>query len=186
MIRSIVFHLIYWYNKLCKRNLKLNGFCVLFAFPKSQITLGQGTINSSFTSNMLGLWQPSILVARYGGTIKIGNGFGISGSTIYSAASITIGENVLIGANCKIVDNDFHPLEATKRRLSQGGQNILKKPISIGNDCFIGMNSIILKGTTIGNNVIVGAGSVVCGKFPDNCVIAGNPAKIIKLLPTIN
>ena len=52
----------------------------------------------------------------------------------------------------------------------------------IGDDCFIGMNSIILKGTTLGNNVIVGAGSVVHGKFPDNVIIAGNPAKIVKHL----
>ena len=42
------------------------------------------------------------------------------------------------------------------------------------------MNSIILKGTTIGNNCVVGAGSVVHGTFGDNCVIAGNPAKVIK------
>lgn len=42
------------------------------------------------------------------------------------------------------------------------------------------MNLIILKGTKIGNNVVVGAGSVVNGSFPDNCIIAGNPAKIVK------
>ena len=52
----------------------------------------------------------------------------------------------------------------------------------IGNNVFIGMNSIILMGTKIGNNVIVGAGSVVSGEIPDNCVIAGNPAKIIRSL----
>jgi len=54
----------------------------------------------------------------------------------------------------------------------------------IGNDCFIGMNSIILKGTKIGNNLIVGAGSVVHKSFPDNVIIAGNPAKIVKHLST--
>ena len=49
----------------------------------------------------------------------------------------------------------------------------------IGDNCFIGINSILLMGTRLGNNVIVGAGSVVHGSFPDNVVIAGNPAKII-------
>lgn len=49
----------------------------------------------------------------------------------------------------------------------------------IGDNCFIGMNSVILMGTHIGNNVIVGAGSVVRGNIPDNVVVAGNPAKII-------
>lgn len=52
----------------------------------------------------------------------------------------------------------------------------------IGDNVFIGMNSIVLMGTTIGNNVIVGAGSVVSGNIPDNVVIAGNPAKVIRTL----
>lgn len=49
----------------------------------------------------------------------------------------------------------------------------------IGENCFIGMNAIILMGSHIGNNCIVGAGSVVHGEFPDNVVIAGNPAYVI-------
>lgn len=88
MIRSIIFHILYWKNKLMLRNTKLNGYCVIFSFPGSKIKMGRGTINSSFTSNMLGLWQRTIMVARYGGSIDIGDGFGISGSTIYSTASI--------------------------------------------------------------------------------------------------
>ena len=52
----------------------------------------------------------------------------------------------------------------------------------IGDNVFIGMNSIILMGTHIGDNVIIGAGSVVSGTFPDNCVIAGNPARMIRSL----
>lgn len=52
-------------------------------------------------------------------------------------------------------------------------------PTKIGDNCFLGMNSIILPGTTIGNNCIVGAGSVVGGKYPDNVVIAGNPARVV-------
>jgi acetyltransferase-like isoleucine patch superfamily enzyme len=130
---------------------------------------------------MLGLYQPTIMVARYGGRIEIGDGFGISGSTIYSTASITIGKNATIGANCKIIDNDFHPLDAEQRKLNKI-EHIKRSPIKIGDNCFVGMNSIILKGTTLGNNVVVGAGSVVHGTFPDNCIIAGNPAKIIRQL----
>ena len=52
----------------------------------------------------------------------------------------------------------------------------------IGKNCFIGCNSIILKGTVLGDGCVVGAGAVVCGKFEDNCVIAGNPARVIKRL----
>ena len=137
------------------------------------------TINSSFMSNMLGLYQRTIIVARYGGKVKIGSGSGISGSTIYAMQEINIGNNVLIGGNCKIIDNDFHPLKAEDRN-PQLNEKIKKRAIYIGDGCFIGANSIILKGTTLGKNCVVGAGSVVSGTFPDNVIIAGNPARILK------
>lgn len=51
--------------------------------------------------------------------------------------------------------------------------------VCFGDNVFVGMRAIILMGTHIGNNVVIGAGSVVSGFFPDNVVIAGNPAKVI-------
>lgn len=51
--------------------------------------------------------------------------------------------------------------------------------VTIGNNVFIGMNTTILKGVTIGNNVVIGANSLVNKDVPDNCVIGGNPAKVI-------
>jgi len=132
-------------------------------------------------TNLLGLYQRTIIIARYGGIINIGENTGISGSTIYSMSKISIGDNCIIGANCKIVDNDFHPLDPQKR-IAEKFTDIRKKPIQIGNNCFIGMNSIILKGSVIGNNCVIGAGSVVAGIFQDNVIIAGNPAKIIKYI----
>lgn len=60
-----------------------------------------------------------------------------------------------------------------------GGDSDLvpSREIKIGKNCFIGCNSIILKGTVLGDGCVVGAGAVVCGKFEDNCVIAGNPGE---------
>lgn len=165
------------------KNVKFNGFTIVYEFANSCIeferTHNRIVINSHPLSNLIGLSQRSIIVARYGGKIKIGAGCGISGSTIYAMESITIGRNVLIGGNCKIIDNDFHPLHANKRN-PQKVEDIGKRPIIIGDDCFIGANSIILKGTIIGRNCVIGAGSVVSGVFPDNVIIAGNPARIIK------
>ncbi|MBE6346159.1 MAG: acyltransferase [Lentimicrobiaceae bacterium] len=182
--RFIGLYLKYIIAKIKYRSLvKFNGFTVVYNFAKSSITFIQGDaktiINSSPFSNMVGLYQRTIIVARYGGKITIGSGCGISGSTIYAMDEINIGNNVLIGGNCKILDNDFHPLPASQR-INQKPENIKKRPINIGEGCFIGANSIILKDTTLGKNCVVGAGSVVSGTFPDNVIIAGNPARIIK------
>ena len=146
------------------------------------LTMRGGKINvfSHPLSNMIGLSQRVIIVAKYGGRIEINEGECMSGCTIYSMDSITIGKNTDIGAGCKIIDNDFHPLPYSQRHPVEQLDKVKKRPIRIGEGCFIGANSIILKGTTLGNNVVVGAGSVVSGTFPDNVIIAGNPAKVVK------
>ena len=131
-------------------------------------------------SNMIGLSQRCIIVAKFGGNIVINEGVCMSGCTIYSMDSIIIGRNTDIGSGCKIIDNDFHPLPYSLRHPKEQLNKVKKRPIVIGEGCFIGANSIILKGTTLGKNVIVGAGSVVCGSFPDNVIIAGNPARVVK------
>ena len=53
-------------------------------------------------------------------------------------------------------------------------------PITIGNDVWIGGSAVILPGVTLGNNVIVGAGAVVTHSFPDNVIVVGNPARVLK------
>ncbi len=141
---------------------------------------GKGTwINNYSVSNLFGLFQRTIFYATSGGKITIGSECGISGASFCSMKEITIGDRVQIGANTKIIDNDMHSLDPTERALDERG-NIKVASVKVGNDCFIGANSIILKGTTLGDKCIVGAGSVVHGTFPDNVIIAGNPAKIVK------
>lgn len=146
------------------------------------IILGGGIINifSHPLSNMIGLSQRCIIVAKNGGQIEINEGVCMSGCTIYSMSSIRIGKNTDIGSGCKIIDNDFHPLPYSQRHPVELEEKVKKRPVVIGEGCFIGANSIILKGTSLGNNVVVGAGSVVSGSFPDNVIIAGNPARVIK------
>ena len=172
------------------KNLLLKGIPVIFNKSGASLTIGDNvTIKSSFLSNLVGLYSRTIIVTRASGAkIIIGDGVGISGATIYARKEITIGDNTAVGGNVKILDNDFHPID-TEDRIKlladpKGGDSnlVLARPIHIGKNCFIGCNSIILKGTEIGDNCIVGAGAVVAGKFEDNVVIAGNPAKIIRRL----
>lgn len=56
------------------------------------------------------------------------------------------------------------------------------KPVTIGNDVWVGGNVTILPGVTIGNNVVVAAGAVVTKDVPDNCVVGGVPAKVIQTI----
>lgn len=165
-----------------EKGLKLIGWPFIFRYKNAAILIGkQVTINSSFFSNLIGLYQRTIIIARGNGVIEIGNQVGISGTTIYAREKISIGDNTLIGANTKIFDNDFHPLDVDARNNNQFDKLVLK-PVEIGQNVFIGCNCIITKGTKIGDNCVIGAGSVVHGEFPDNVVIAGNPARIVKEL----
>lgn len=161
------------------KKLRLIGWPFIFRYPKASIIMGDFvTINSGFFSNLIGLYQRTILIARGTGKIQIGNRVGISGVTIYARDSVVIGDDTLIGANTKIFDNDFHPTDSNQR-LQQDMSALVSKPVVIGKNVFIGCNCIIVKGTTIGDNCVVGAGSVVHGNFPANCTLAGNPAVII-------
>lgn len=87
----------------------------------------------------------------------------------------------MIGPNTLITTVN-HPLSprGRRKRLAQA------KPVTIGNDVWIGGNCTILPGVTIGNNVIIAAGAVVTKGVPDNCVVAGIPAKKIKELEDDN
>ena len=137
--RTIGLYLKHWQARIKYHGrVKFNGFTVIYAFPNSSIEFDGGgqIINSHELSNLVGLYQRMIIVARHGGKIAIGEGCGISGSTIYAMDEISIGKRVLIGGNCKIIDNDFHPLAASKRN-PEKPEDIKKRPIKIGDDCFI-------------------------------------------------
>jgi acetyltransferase-like isoleucine patch superfamily enzyme len=120
--------------------------------------------------------------------INIGNNVGISSACIWSHTSITIGDNVNIGGDCLIMDSDAHPHDYIKRRNSYAVevgtkkylQEIPSKPITIGDDCWIGARCIILKGVNIGARSIIAAGSVVTKDVPEDCIAAGNPARVVK------
>lgn len=97
--------------------------------------------------------------------------------TILDIAPVHIGDYVMIGPNTSIITVN-HPLSPAKRRKHIGQA----KPVTIGRDVWIGANCTILPGVTIGNNVVVAAGAVVTNDVPDNCVVGGVPAKVVKTL----
>ena len=92
-------------------------------------------------------------------------------------APVTIGDNVWLGPNVGLYAV-AHPMEAAGRQRMLG----IAKPITIGNSVWIGGNSVVVMGVTIGNNVVIGAGSVVTHDIPDNAVVVGNPARVIRFI----
>jgi len=89
---------------------------------------------------------------------------------------ITIGNNVYITDGCKFINHDGGTLILRKRTPSLE----FTAPISIGNDVYLGIETLIMPGVKMGNNIIVGARSVITKNVDDNSVMVGVPAKLIK------
>lgn len=101
---------------------------------------------------------------------------------------ITFGDRVVVAPDCKFYCGE-HAIDANKRfGIRDNGDKYLityTKPITVGNDVWIGGNVTVIGGVHIGNNVIVAAGAVVTKDVPDNTIVGGVPAKPIKSLPAL-
>jgi len=111
------------------------------------------------------------------GRIKIGDYCLITpGVRISSAVGVEIGNNCMLASGVYITDADWHGIYNRLDTIGQAAPVVLKENVWIGD------SAILCKGVTIGENSIVGAGAIVTGDVPDNCVAAGNPARVVKLL----
>lgn len=110
--------------------------------------------------------------------VSIGNNCGFSGTVIAAAESISIGSNVICGANVTITDTDWHHVDPTKRR----DESTSTAPIVVEDNVWLCMNVTVLKGVTIGFGSVIAANSVVTKSIPDSVIAAGQPAKVVKKL----
>lgn len=135
-------------------------------------------IKQAFGQTKEHLYMEPVVHFDYGYNISVGENFYANFNAILlDICPITIGDNCMLAPNVQLY-TAYHPLDPVER--NSGYEN--GAPITIGNNVWIGGGSVILPGVTLGDNVVVGAGSVVTKSFPDNVVIAGNPARIIKQL----
>lgn len=122
------------------------------------------------------VWISKTFGCDCGKNIFIGDDFtGNFNLTILDIREVYIGNNVMIGPNT-LITTVGHPLSPKARR----GYMAKAAPVRIGNDVWIGGNVTILPGVTIGNNVVVAAGAVVTKDVPDNSLVGGVPARIIR------
>lgn len=166
------------------RNLKLKSWGTIRSKGKGRLGLGMPETADFFESK-----DPSYLDNR--GVINMGNQSRITNTfrlinkgeinigefsyinpnaVIRIDKGLTIGNHCAISWNCTFMDTNAHKIN---------GEDVPKE-IYIGNNVWIGAHVMVLKGAVIGNNCIVAAGSVVTGKFADNVLIGGVPAKVIK------
>lgn len=109
------------------------------------------------------------------GYLELGSGFFNCNTVVGVSNSLTIGNDFMGGRNVTYYDSDHHPI------IDETGNVINKStPVNIGNHVWVGFGAIILKNVQIGDNAIIGAHSVVTRNVPAGCMVAGNPANIIR------
>ncbi len=186
-LSGIFLPFIVWHNSSVKVkagvDIRLKGRVNLGNRNKKAVVISLLPINIYFGNNSKISFGHSVsigpgvnIIAKDNSNFSVGsNTYFTSDSHIEVVNSISIGKNCAISWGVTIIDDDHHQL------ISE--ENIKEKKVpfvNIGDKVWIGCNVTILKNTIIGNNCVVAAGSIVRGSFPDNSLIAGNPAKIVK------
>lgn len=130
-----------------------------------------------------GVWIEAPFYCDYGENISIGENTFINTNCIFlDNNKIRIGKNGLIAPYVQIY-TATHPLKASDRIVEGENKSPYQtstKPVIIGDNVWIGGNSVVFPGVTIGNNTTIGAGSVVTKNIPDDVLALGNPCKIVK------
>lgn len=134
--------------------------------------------------------QSRILFDRAGATISIGDRCFVGASTMIAADSIVLEDDVVISWGVTIVDHNSHALHWRDRsrdvldwnRGEKDWSKVTIAPVRLMSRCWIGFDAKILKGVTVGRGAIVAAGSVVTKDVPDAHVVAGNPARTIRVI----
>lgn len=118
----------------------------------------------------------SPFIVDYGKNLKLGKNIFVNHFCYFmDCADITIGDNVFFGPYVGLY-TAHHPIDYKQR--NEGYEKAL--PITIGDNCWFGANVSVMPGVNIGNNCVIAAGAVVTKDIPDNSMVAGVPAKIVK------
>jgi acetyltransferase-like isoleucine patch superfamily enzyme len=108
------------------------------------------------------------------GRVRVGDRvFVNSGAVVFSAIEVVIGNDVAIANEAYLMDSDSHGVE---------GRPVKEAPIRIGEGSWIGARAMILPGVTIGSRCLIAAGAIVSREVPDDTLVAGNPAQVVRKL----
>lgn len=160
--------------------VKLLGFPIIKRVAGSRIVIGKNvTIVSSIKYNVAGINHKTVLATLSSSAyIEIGEGSGASGSVLCAYSSIIVGKNVGLGANSKVYDTDFHPVNPVERLNQKSISDAKSAAVTIGDSVWIGEGSLVLKGVSIGYGAVVGARAVVMSDVESLNLVTGNPATV--------
>ena len=151
----------------CNLIVRIQSHVRIVLDTNSRIRIGKGVLIAS----------NSVISAPDGGRLSLGRMVGINrNSMIMCHDKVSIGDNTIMGPGVYIYDHDhvFDSMDGVRRN------EYVTSPITIGKNCWIGANTVILRGTTIGDNCLIAAGCVVKGNYPDGSVVIQKREEIIK------
>ena len=144
----------------------------------SEIEKREGIIKKLFCSTGEKFFIEPPFRCDYGYNISIGENFYANYNlVILDCAKVTIGSNVFVAPNVSLFTAG-HPIHFAKRN----AEYEFAYPITIGNNVWIGGNTVINPGVSIGDNSVIGSGSVVTKNIPSDCVAVGNPCRILRAI----
>lgn len=173
----------FWYEPLFRSQCETIG--ERFQMEKLPYLVGSGRILIGSGVRMSG--KPSVTFSNRGQAarpeLRIGDDTFIGHGCAFSVAqSVRVGSRCLLAAGVYVQDQDGHPLDAARRAAGEPTPPEGVKPVTIGDDVWVGSGAMILKGVTIGDRAMIGARSVVTRDVPPDTIVAGNPARVVKQL----
>lgn len=157
------------------KNVTIDKYSTIDGYASEKLEFGNG-----FRLGAYSLITCTSHMSKYGKGIKIGNNSAVGQFSEFGAAGgIEIGNDVIMGSYVSFHSENHNFSDTSRLIREQGATN---KGIKLGNNIWVGAKVTFLDGCSIGNNSVVAAGAVVSGNFPENSIIGGIPAKVIKTI----
>lgn len=155
------------------KNVTIEKYTIIDGFASEKIIIGDGSRIGAYS-----LVTCTSHLSKYGKGLKIGSNSAIGRFSEFGASGgIEIGNDVIMGSYISFHSENHNFSNLSKLIREQG---VTSEGIRLGNNIWVGAKVTFLDGCIVGNNTVIAAGAVVKGEFPDNVVIGGVPAKILK------